>query len=56
MGRLTLLLGGQKAGKSTLAARHAAASGRPVVVVVPAAVRDAEFAARVAQAFRRSGT
>ena len=49
MGRLTLLLGGQKAGKSTLAARHAAASGRPVVVVVPAAVRDAEFAARVAR-------
>jgi histidinol-phosphate/aromatic aminotransferase/cobyric acid decarboxylase-like protein/adenosyl cobinamide kinase/adenosyl cobinamide phosphate guanylyltransferase len=47
MGRLTLVLGGQKAGKSRLAARHAAASGRPVVVVTPAAVRDAEFAARV---------
>src|SRR5262245_41038764 len=47
MGRLTLVLGGQKAGKSKLAARHAAASGRPVVVVAPAVVRDAEFAARV---------
>ena len=47
MGRLTLVLGGQKAGKSKLAARHAAASGLPVVVVTPAVVRDAEFAARV---------
>jgi histidinol-phosphate/aromatic aminotransferase/cobyric acid decarboxylase-like protein/adenosyl cobinamide kinase/adenosyl cobinamide phosphate guanylyltransferase len=47
MGRLTLVLGGQKAGKSKLAARHATASGRPVVVVTPAVVRDAEFAARV---------
>ena len=47
MGRLTLLLGGQKAGKSRLAARHAEASGRPVVVVTPAVVRDEEFAARV---------
>ena len=47
MGRLTVVLGGQKAGKSRLAARHAAASGRPVVVVTPAAVRDDEFAARV---------
>lgn len=49
MGRLTLVLGGQKAGKSSLAARHATASGRPVVVVAPAVVRDAEFAARVAR-------
>ncbi|HYJ69711.1 MAG TPA: Rv2231c family pyridoxal phosphate-dependent protein CobC [Nocardioidaceae bacterium] len=49
MGRLTLILGGQKSGKSRLAARHAAASGRPVVVVTPAVVRDAEFAARVAR-------
>jgi histidinol-phosphate/aromatic aminotransferase/cobyric acid decarboxylase-like protein/adenosyl cobinamide kinase/adenosyl cobinamide phosphate guanylyltransferase len=47
MGRMTLVLGGQKAGKSRLAARQAAVSGRPVVVVTPAAVRDAEFAARV---------
>jgi histidinol-phosphate/aromatic aminotransferase/cobyric acid decarboxylase-like protein/adenosyl cobinamide kinase/adenosyl cobinamide phosphate guanylyltransferase len=49
MGRLTLVLGGQKSGKSSLAARHATASGRPVVVVTPAVVRDAEFAARVAR-------
>jgi adenosyl cobinamide kinase/adenosyl cobinamide phosphate guanylyltransferase len=47
MGRLTLVLGGQKSGKSRLAARRAAASGRPVVVVAPAVPRDAEFAARV---------
>lgn len=47
MGRLTLVLGGQKSGKSSLAARRAAASGRPVVVVTPAAVRDEEFAWRV---------
>src|SRR5215510_12540939 len=49
MGRLTLVLGGQKSGKSGLAARHAAASGRPVVVVTPAVARDAEFAARIAR-------
>jgi adenosyl cobinamide kinase/adenosyl cobinamide phosphate guanylyltransferase len=49
VGRLTLVLGGQKSGKSRLAARRAAASGRPVVVVAPAAVRDPEFAARVAR-------
>lgn len=49
MGRLTLVLGGQKSGKSSLAARRAAASGRPVVVVAPAVPRDPEFAARVAR-------
>lgn len=46
-GRLTLVVGGQKSGKSRLAARRAAASGRPVVVVTPAVVRDDEFRARV---------
>lgn len=46
-GTLTLVLGGQKSGKSGLAARRAEASGRPVVVVTPAVVRDAEFEARV---------
>ena len=46
-GRLTLVLGGQKSGKSGLAARRASASGRPVVVVAPAVVRDEEFEARV---------
>ncbi len=49
MGRLTLVLGGQKSGKSGLAARRAAASGRPVVVVAPAVPRDPEFEARVAR-------
>lgn len=49
MGRLTVLLGGQKSGKSRLAAQRAAGSGRPVVVVTPAVVRDPEFAARVAR-------
>ncbi|PSL05156.1 adenosylcobinamide kinase /adenosylcobinamide-phosphate guanylyltransferase [Haloactinopolyspora alba] len=48
-GRLTVLLGGQKSGKSGIAARRAEASGRPVVVVTPAVVRDAEFEARVAR-------
>ncbi|WP_084469357.1 Rv2231c family pyridoxal phosphate-dependent protein CobC [Jiangella gansuensis] len=47
LGRLTVVLGGQKSGKSGLAARRAAASGRPVVVVAPAVVRDDEFRARV---------
>lgn len=49
MGRLTIVLGGQKSGKSGLAARWASASGRPVVVVTPAVVRDDEFKARVEQ-------
>lgn len=46
-GRLTLVLGGQKSGKSGLATRRATASGRPVVVVAPAVVRDGEFERRV---------
>ncbi|WP_162606267.1 Rv2231c family pyridoxal phosphate-dependent protein CobC [Jiangella asiatica] len=41
------MLGGQKSGKSGLAARRATASGRPVVVVAPAVVRDDEFRTRV---------
>lgn len=49
MGRLTVVVGGQKSGKSSLAARRAEASGRPVVVITPAVVRDDEFAARVAR-------
>lgn len=49
MGSLTLLVGGQKSGKSSLAARRAQASGRPVTVVTPAVIRDDEFAARVAR-------
>lgn len=49
MGRLTLVLGGQKSGKSSHAAARVAATGRPVAVVTPAVVRDDEFAARVAR-------
>lgn len=49
MGHLLLVLGGQKSGKTSLAAARAAATGDPVVVVTPAAVRDDEFAARVAR-------
>lgn len=49
MGALTLVVGGQKSGKSNLAVRRAVASGRPVVVVTPAVARDDEFAARVAR-------
>jgi histidinol-phosphate/aromatic aminotransferase/cobyric acid decarboxylase-like protein/adenosyl cobinamide kinase/adenosyl cobinamide phosphate guanylyltransferase len=46
-GRLTIVLGGQKSGKSGFAARRATASGRPVTVVTPAVIRDDEFKARV---------
>ncbi len=46
---LSLVLGGQKSGKSSQAARIVAASGLPVVVITPAAVRDEEFARRVAR-------
>jgi adenosyl cobinamide kinase/adenosyl cobinamide phosphate guanylyltransferase len=49
MGRMTLVLGGQKSGKSSLGARRASASGRSVVVVTPAIARDPEFAARIAR-------
>lgn len=47
MGELTLVLGGQKAGKSTVAARLAEAARAPVAVVAPAAVEDEEMAERV---------
>jgi adenosyl cobinamide kinase/adenosyl cobinamide phosphate guanylyltransferase len=46
---MTVVVGGQKSGKSGLAMRRAAVSDRPVVVMTPAAVRDDEFAARVAR-------
>jgi histidinol-phosphate/aromatic aminotransferase/cobyric acid decarboxylase-like protein/adenosyl cobinamide kinase/adenosyl cobinamide phosphate guanylyltransferase len=46
---MTLVLGGQKSGKSSLGARRASASGRSVVVVTPAIARDPEFAARIAR-------
>lgn len=49
-GRLHLLLGGQKSGKSTAATRLAADSGRHVVVIAPAeAGDDDEFRRRVAR-------
>jgi adenosylcobinamide kinase / adenosylcobinamide-phosphate guanylyltransferase len=44
---LTLLLGGARAGKSALALRHAAASGRPVVFIATAQAHDAEMAERI---------
>lgn len=46
---LTLLIGGARAGKSTLALRRAAASGLPVVFVATAEPRDAEMAERIAR-------
>jgi adenosyl cobinamide kinase/adenosyl cobinamide phosphate guanylyltransferase len=42
-----LLLGGARSGKSDLAVRSAASSGRPVVVVVTAEARDDEMAERI---------
>jgi adenosyl cobinamide kinase/adenosyl cobinamide phosphate guanylyltransferase len=44
---LTLLLGGARAGKSKLAARLAAKSDRPVVVIATAEPRDEEMRARI---------
>ena len=44
---LTLLLGGARGGKSTLAVRLASTSGRPVVVVATAEARDEEMAERI---------
>jgi adenosyl cobinamide kinase/adenosyl cobinamide phosphate guanylyltransferase len=49
VGRLTLVVGGQKSGKSSTAARLAAATGRPVVVVTPAEASDDEMAERIAR-------
>lgn len=47
-GPLVLVVGGQKSGKSGLAARIAHAAERPVVVVAPARAGDAEMAERIA--------
>lgn len=47
-GPLVLIVGGQKSGKSGLAARIAGAVRRPVVVVAPARAGDAEMAERIA--------
>lgn len=47
MGRLTLIVGGQKSGKSSTAARLARDSGRDVVVLAPAEIGDDEMRERV---------
>jgi adenosyl cobinamide kinase/adenosyl cobinamide phosphate guanylyltransferase len=46
---LTLLLGGARAGKSSLAVRLASASSRPVAVIATAEARDEEMRARIAR-------
>jgi adenosylcobinamide kinase / adenosylcobinamide-phosphate guanylyltransferase len=46
---LTLLLGGARSGKSTLALRRAKAHGGPVVFVATAEARDAEMGERIAR-------
>lgn len=46
---LTLIVGGQKTGKSTVAARLASTGDAPVTVVAPAVPTDAEFAERIAR-------
>jgi adenosyl cobinamide kinase/adenosyl cobinamide phosphate guanylyltransferase len=47
MGRLTLLVGGARSGKSRTAARLATASGRPVVVIATGEAGDKEMADRI---------
>lgn len=49
MGRLVLVVGGAKSGKSRTAQRLATASGASVVVVTPADARDPELAQRIAR-------
>jgi adenosyl cobinamide kinase/adenosyl cobinamide phosphate guanylyltransferase len=44
---MTLLIGGARSGKSELSVRLAASSGRPVIVVATAEVRDEEMAERI---------
>lgn len=47
MGELTLVVGGQKSGKSSTAAAMAAATGAAVVVIAPASPADEEMAERI---------
>lgn len=49
MGQLTLVVGGQKSGKSSTAAAMAAATGAAVVVIAPASPADEEMAERIAR-------
>lgn len=49
MGRLTLVVGGQKAGKSSAALRLARRSAAPPVLIAPADAADGELAERIAR-------